>query len=283
MADISDVLNAIGAFLGTILYPSGASGEAASPVAGCPVLVQAGWPDPKTVDVAVGTGKVLVTLFPGSHERNTTRYPETREENPIPATSWTLTASGQTLTVGGANTAPWTAQNLCAFVNGKPYVYQPVATDTADTAAAALEAKIAADVAGVTIAGAVITLPAAARIGAVRIGALGSTVREVRRVERQVSIIIWAGTPLLRDAVAKVIDPALSDARKVTLADQTVGRLTYSHSLVVDSNEKDGIYRRDLIFAVEFGTSITEQYAQVVANLVETTDPWSNVISDDYS
>lgn len=283
MADISDVQAAIGAFIGTTLYPAGASGEAASPVTNCPVLVQSGWPPPSTLMEYLPTGKVFVTIFPAPVERNTTRYPETREENPIPAVTWTLTQAGQAITVGGANTNPYTKQNLCIFVNRKSYVYQPTSTDTAVSAAAALQALIVADVAGTTVAGATITVPATAEIGELRTGQTGSTTREVRRVERQLSIIIWAGTPALRDAVAKAIDPALSDARKVTLVDQTVARLTYVRTLVLDSDEKDGIYRRDLIFAAEYGATITEQYAQVVSNLVETTDPWSNVIADDYS
>lgn len=266
MADISDVMNAVGELVGSTLYPNGTTQPA---IVNAPILVQAGWPDSASVQAASAAGKVLVTLFPDPTERNTTRYPERREENPLPAASWTLTQNGQAVTVGGGNSFPYSVQNVAILVNGKVYVVQPGQTDTPSSVCGALYTAISPYVTDVTTNGAVLTFGATDRIEAVRVGVMGTTTKEVGRQERQFSIIIWTGQPSLRDAVAKAIDPVIRDARRVTLADQTIAHLTYVRTSVIDAEEKEGIYRRDLVFKADYPTTMTETWAQIVANEYE--------------
>jgi hypothetical protein len=265
MADVSDVVTALGGFVGSTLYPTTPSGEAASPVAGSPVRIEAGWPLPQALDDAMAAGKTHVSIYPRPTERNTTRFPNTREEIPAPAATYTLTRSGQVLTVGGAAPNPYVAQNLAAFVNGKPYVYGATANQTPAQVAAGLRALIAADLAGTSIAGAAITLPATARIGALRVGTTGAVNREVRRQERQFQITVWAPSDAARTAVAKAIDLALAAITFLDLGDGTRGRILYVGSAYNDFAQKQAIYRRDLIYSVEFPTTITEAAAQMVA------------------
>lgn len=272
MPDLSEVTQALGQLIGATLYPAGASGENPSPVTSCPVLVQEGWPDPKSLEAASKGTKVLVSIYPLPGERITTRYPERREENPIPAVTYGLAVAGQVITVSGSAPNPYVAQNLAVWVNGSYYVAQAAAGQTAAQVAAALSAAIGVDY-GVSVAGPAITIPAGLRIGDVVVGSTGSVQREVRRQERQFQITTWAGTPALRSTVAKAIDAALAQVRFLGFADGTGGRLQYRGSPVTDFDQRQGVYRRDLIYTVEYGTIIVEPAAQIVVSLADAFGP----------
>lgn len=274
MADISDVLTSLGQLIGATLYPTTPSDpEASSPVAGVPVLVASGWPDPATLDRDLAAGKAHVTVYAQPRGRNTTRYEPRRVELPIPATTYTLTQAGQTITVGGAAPATYSPQNLAVFVGGKPYVIQALTGQGAIDVAAALFAAIVVDYPAASVAGPTITLPASARIGALRVGATGATVREARRQEVTLQVIVWAPTPTIRDAVASAIDVALADTHWLALPDHTSARLLYQHTIPSDFSQKQGVYRRDLIFTAEYATTITERAPQMVAGVTDEIVP----------
>jgi hypothetical protein len=83
----------------------------------------------------------------------------------------------------------------------------------------------------------------------------GTTVsRETRRQAVTFQITIWASCFDKRDPVASAIDAALSVISRVTLADGSVGLLSYVSSLQSDDNQKAGIYRRDLMYSLNFAT-----------------------------
>lgn len=278
MADISDVTAALGALIGTALYPAGATGEAASPVAGAPVLVEEGWPDPKGLQTAAKAGKAVVSLYPRPGERNTTRYPREWRDGAINATTYTLIQAGQVVTVGGTAPSTYTPQNLVIFVNGTPYVVQATDGQTAAQLAAALQALIVVDIAGTTVLGAAITLPATARIGALRVGATGTGQRELRRQDRQIQIIVWAPTPEMRTAVAKAVDAALAPLDFIDLVDGTSSRLMYHGSPVNDFDQKQGVYRRDLFYSVEYATTETAVLTQIEVLTENFRDPFDNLV-----
>lgn len=279
MPDLSEVTQALGELIGATLYPAGASGENASPITSCPVLVQEGWPDPKSLEAASKGTKVLVSIYPLPGERITTRYPERREENPIPAVTYGLAVAGQVITVSGAAPTPYVAQNLAVWINGGFYVAQAAASQTPAQVAAALAAAIGADYGGLVVAGATITIPTGLRIGDLVVGTTGSVQREVRRQERQFQITTWAGTPALRSTVAKAIDAALAQVRFLGFADGTGGRLQYRGSPVTDFDQRQGVYRRDLIYTVEYGTIIVEAAAQIVVSVADAFGPFGQPLT----
>ena len=88
-------------------------------------------------------------------------------------------------------------------------------------------------------------------------GTTGVSIKEVRRQEQVIQIIIWAATPAQRDAICKIVDPRLADTPRITLPDQTIGMMVYRNSLMMDTIQKHNIYRRDLFYTVEYGTTIT--------------------------
>lgn len=267
MADLSDVSNALGALIGNALYPSGASGENPSPVAGVPVRVDVGWPSPQTLDAAMSAGKAHVSIYPRPNERNTTRYPQTWDQSgALQTKTFTFTQAGQVVTVGGIQPSPiFYGHNFAAFVNGVAYIYRSLESDGVDSIAAALCALIASDVPGTTVSGAAITLPNAARIGPLRVGTQAPVLMELKRQEREYQMIVWAGTPAIRDAVAKPIDVLIPQTKFLTLADGTSARLIYKGSPFNDFDQKQGIYRRDFIVSAEYATTAADIAPEVIA------------------
>jgi hypothetical protein len=272
MATVSQVEDALATLITAALYPNGAPPS----VLAYPVKIYPGWPDPATLDTdmvetAPGVPTAAhVSIYPLPAGRNTTRFPAERVETPAPAKTYTLTAVGQVITVGGAAPNPYVVQNLAAFVGGKPYVVGAAAGNTPTALATALAALIAADVAGVTRVGPAITIPAGVQIGALRVGSTGSTSKEVRRQEKQYQISAWSSNPASRAAVSDAYDAKLSDTPRLTLADGSVARLTYHGQRDDDFAQKQRIYRRSLIFTVEYATTLIEAAPEMVAGEVDS-------------
>lgn len=267
MATQSHVEDALANLITAALYPSSPTAS----VVGHPVKIYAGWPDPKTLDEdmveAAKDGKPTaahVSIYPLPGERNVTRYSGDRRENPLLSATYSLSAVGQVVTVGGAAPSTYRPQNLAILVNSSAYVVQALAGQTPAQIAAALQALIEADIAGVTVAGADITFPPTARLKALRVGVTGSTTREVRRQQKQFQVSVWSSHPTSRAAVADTFDPILADTPFLTLADGSQARLLYHGSREDDFIQKQRIYRRSLVFTVEYATTIVEPATQIV-------------------
>jgi hypothetical protein len=166
------------------------------------------------------------------------------------------------VTISGTVTVP---QNLALRINNRLYVYAVRKSDTLTTIAAALAALVAADVAGTSATGPVITIGPTGRLQAARVGGFGTVATEVRRQERVMQISVWTNSPSLRDIISSAVDVALAQIRFLTLPDKFGARLIYKNTLVVDALQKDALYRRDLNYLVEYPTTVSEQRAAVIA------------------
>jgi hypothetical protein len=166
------------------------------------------------------------------------------------------------ITVGGTVTSP---QNLALRINNKFYTYAVQPKDTLAGIAAALEALVAADIAGSSVTGPVLTIGPTGRLQAARVGGFATIAREVRRQERVMSIITWANSPQLRDQIAGAVDASLADTRFLDMPDGFGARLIYKNSMVIDAQQKAGLYRRDLNYLVEYATTISQPRAAVIA------------------
>jgi hypothetical protein len=283
MADLADVENALVSLIAATVYPNG-TGQPS--IANVGIAVYRGWPQPKALEddlaaVGAGTGgKVHISVFTRPEEHNVTRYPKDWQQQSAPAPTLTLTVNGQQVTVGGTVSTP---QNAVVFVNNAPFVYVVQANDTPTTIAAALAALINAGsvipfggmfvpVPGPTSAGPVITMPASARMGVARVGASGISIMEVRRQERTFQITVWANSEANRSAIAGPLDAALANTLRFTLPDQTSARLIYKGSPVLDGVEKSNLYRRDLLYSVEYATTVTETDTQVTAEQLNVSN-----------
>lgn len=266
MADVTDVSNALVAMAAQAIYPNGTSGASA---AGVPVKAYAGWPVPNVLESDLKAGKAHVSVYPLPTERRTSRHIGRRWQVTAPGTP-TITAAVtlNQVVLGGTVTTP---QNLYLLVNGKGYAYAVQATDTLAGIATALVALLHGDFPAASSNGATLNIPGAYSVIA-RVGAVGTAMQELRRQEKQFQISIWAQTPAMRSAVAGVVDVALSVSSDIVFPDGSHGILLYSHSFESDQTQKSGLYRRDLIYTVDFATTQTAAAPQVIAPGISITN-----------
>lgn len=282
MADISDVNDALVARIAQALYPQGTG---APSVVGVPVLVHAGWPTANDLDTDLNalarghsTGRLRVSVFPTASERVTTRYARDWRLSAPPVPTLTAAINGQTIngqaingqaingqqiTLGGAVTSP---QNVMAMVEGRPYVYAVRPGDTLASVATGLAALIP----GAVSAGAVISVPEGLALTAARIGACGTSVQVLRSQERVMQITVWADCEQRRSAVAGVVDLALAQTDFLALPDGTAARLVYRGSPIDDMAQKALLYRRDLLYSVDYATTVSETETQITQTQLNT-------------
>jgi hypothetical protein len=269
MADLSDVSATLVQLVASIVYPQGVN---APSIAGVPVKVFEGWPLPAQLDADLAAGACQVSVYPQpGGETLTTRYLNDGESVlSINTATLSLIVGGQTVTLTGTAPTPENPQVLMVVVNGQAYDHAVSVSETLPQAMAALGAKVAADVPGTVVAGPVMTLPDGARLTAARVAVTGTYSEDVRRQSRSFQITIWAPDPAKRTALAKPIDIALAKAKFLQLPDQKA-RMLYKSTGVMDNAQKDGLYRRDLIYSVEYATTEITTTTTVASQTVAIT------------
>lgn len=268
MPDLSDVENVLVSLIAQIVYPDGTDADS---ITGGKVKVFRGWPLPSNLDSDLKAGTVNISVFPLAVEQNVTRFSTDWQEIPAPPVTLTMAISGQTVEIGGRPCCPL---NAAVLVDGKAFVHPLQATDTPTSIATAL-ATLISTVTPATSNGPVITVPGATKLEA-RLGSVGNIVQELKRQKQSFRISIWCSRPLVRDAIATALDPALASLDDIALTDGTAGRMRYVKSETIDGGQKAGLYRRDLVYSVEYGTTITRRAAAIVAQQVDIsggTDP----------
>jgi hypothetical protein len=249
MADQSDVENALVALAANALYPNG-SGASSLPGPDC--RIYRGWPNSAALNSDLAAGVINVTVFPqGEPGHNTTRYSQQWLGSPAQPT-FTASVSGSSVTIGGT---AGLGQLVGILVNNISYVYAALAGDTPETVAANLATAARADWI-VNLSGATLTVAGAASILA-RVVADASVMQEVRRQDQGFRITCWCPTPATRDASASAIDLLLVSFQFIDLADGSLGRLRYRGTLVFDQSQDALLYRRDLLYDVEYPTTVT--------------------------
>lgn len=263
MADLADVENVLTAIIAQIVYPSG-TGQAS--IINKPCKILRGWPIPANLDADLNAGTINISVYPRDVEQNKTRYPKDWQEIPFAPATLTLTAAGTTVTVGGTPASP---SNAAVLVNGVPYIYPVQGGDTLTAIATGLAELINAATPATSF-GPVITIPAAKQLSA-RVGIFGTIIRETRRQKRSFQITFWCSTPTQRDAIVPPVDRSLADIEFLTLPDGTAGRLLYERSPVSDRVQREGLYRRDLFYTVEYATTDTQSAPQIVTERFNQT------------
>ena len=232
MADQSDVEQALAALI-TSVAPD--------------ARVYRGWPRRVALDADVAAGVSHVSVVgDAAGQRVTTRYP-TEWRVPAPrAPTLTATIAGGAVTFAGDAAA---GQIVGVEVAGVGYVHRTVSGDTP----ASVTAALAAEIAGALATGPRLTV--CVPVAAVRIVADQAGVRETRRQTQGFRAVCWVGTPAARDALAAGIDAALSAVAFIDLPDGTKGRLRAIGSLISDRARDAGLWRRDLMYSVDYATT----------------------------
>lgn len=83
----------------------------------------------------------------------------------------------------------------------------------------------------------------------------GLAVRELRRQIKDFQITVWAPTPSIRNTVGTAIDVALTECSHIDLGDGVPAQMFYARQFDSDSAENWHVYRRDLVFSVNFATT----------------------------
>lgn len=262
MADLSDVLNKIVGLCATAVYPNGTANPS---VANTGIKIYAGWPVPNVLEADLAVGQAHVSVYPLATERKTSRHiGRSWQTAQDPVTTITGAISGTTATLSGTVTTP---QNICLNVNKKAYIHAVQATDTLTSIATALATLIQADH---PLAGSnanTVTIPDANNVSFIA-GGFAKMVRELKRQEKQFQITVWASTPIIRDQLGSAIDSALALVNDLVFADGSHGIMLYVRTFQTDQQEKSMLYRRDIVYSVDYATTQTSEAAQVIAPIL---------------
>lgn len=266
MASLTDVMKQVAAQVAALAYPNGTGQPSA---AGIPVRVYPGWPVPNVLETDLAAGWAHISVYPHGKDRKTTRYLG-RGWEPLtdPVHTVVMTVSGSVVTLSGTISK----QNLLINLNGVNYVYAMQTTDTLTSAAAALASMTP----GASSVGPVITITGAHSI-VTRVGGFGTAIKETKRQEQTVQIIIWANSPDARAAVADPIDSALSDGNNIAFTDGSSGIIRSSGSLMTDQLQKADLYRMDLFYTIDYATTQIQQATEIIAPTMDLNGQASSV------
>ena len=251
MADISDVEQAIAGIVTGILYPEGSS---QSSIVGALCRIYRGWPNSATLNSDLAAGAVNVTVVADNDSgRTTTRYLPRWHATSAPSGA-KATATGQAIAISGT---PVAGDVVGAVVDGVPFAYRVEAGDTTALVAANLERLIRTS-RFANLQGSEIRIPGATSVIA-RVVRDNIASFESRRQEKDVRIICWCPAPAVRDAVAAAIDARIDQAGFLVLPDATRARIGYHNTSSYDQAQNALLYRRDLVYTVEYATITSVQ------------------------
>jgi len=266
MADLVQVADALVQKIADIVYPNGITSPS---VTGVPIVVYQGWPLESNLSEGLKAGKVHVSVFSQPNEKI---LPVTIREwvtVAMGSPTVTATASGNSINIGGAVTTPFVTQHIAVVVDNLSVSYPVKPTDTLSTITTNIFNLIAPYYGSIQIINNSIILPESANLRAVRVGITGTAKRLVRRQEKGFHITIWANCFDSRDPIAELIDAELAGTDRLLLADGSLGILRYRSSTQDDSLQRQGTYRRDLFYTVEYATYQTQTQTQITSTEVD--------------
>lgn len=262
MATIREVQDTLGLLIESVVYPNGVDNPS---ITGDKIFISSGWPIKNRLDTDLVGNNVHVSIFPirGS-EKNTTRFPKVWQEISRNTQTILPQVNSNTITINGTVTVP---QTVMAIVNNTGYAYPLKETDTLEDVANGLAAIIP----NATASENVVTINGAHSLIA-RVSVRGIVARESKRQEKLYYVTVWANTPELRETVGSAIDVSLGDIERANLPDGSAAAITYKGSQENDHLQKSIIYRRDLIYTIEYPTLISKE-AFSIADIVINVDP----------
>jgi len=267
MADQSEVEAALVALASLALYPNGVG---APSVPGPNCRIYRGWPQSAALDTDLRAGTINVTVFAGHGAgRLTTRYYD--DWNSIPVTpTLSVQVTGSSVSFAGQAQV---GQLAGVRAGGRSYVYRIQPADNVDAIAANLAVLVRADQI-VQLSGATLTIPGISDLLA-RVVTDAPATKETRRQSQAFRITCWCPTPTMRDDAAIAIDQSLAAVTFIDLPDGSAGRLVYSGTTIFDQSRDALLYRRDLLYMVEYATMIADlQPAMLFGDLQLNTAPF---------
>jgi hypothetical protein len=268
MADQADVEAALAALVANALYPNGTAAASVTGAVYRVYRVYRGYPASPVLDADLAAGVVHVSVVPaGGEVRNVTRYPRVWREV-APVTALLSVAVNGVSAVFSGNCA--VGQLAGVLVNDAAFPYAVQANDSPATVASNLAAQIRTAGWIVDYAGSTLGVPGADRFTARMVTGAGA-LQEIRRQVQEFKISMWCPDPAARDAVAPVIDLALGQVSFMPLADGSFGRVRFAGVTASDGSADADLYRRDLIYAVEYPTTLAQITPAMLFGTLATT------------
>ena len=272
MADISDVEVALVTAASAAVYPNGIN---APPAGGYPCRITRGDANAEALNADLAAGTVNITIRAmDKMARNTTRYFDAFQGAATqPTTPLAVVLAGNTATFSGGGGAGAIAG---VRAGGLGYVHVTVAGDTPASVAAALATQIV----GAVASGPVLTLPASGGAPLAVVYGYADVISELRRQEQGFAITVSAPTPDARSAVAATVDAVFAGVDFLTLADGSAGRLRYRYTTIDDVPSRASLWKRTLIYTVEFGTTLTQSVPEMVFGVLTVGGTEAGIITE---
>lgn len=263
MADISDVTAFLLASATSAVYPSGTSQPS---IAACDIRLYEGWPVAAELDLDMAGQMMSATVpsvpvtRPGGSVVNVSIFPmlgSTPSQHQIqddtfvivpPSYGMAFAIAGDVITVTGQPTSG----EYLTIIADRENVYSRSGANTA-AILAALATDAQAQYPGASSTATTLTIPFGFAL-TVRQGAVGTLGKVTHREKQSIMISVWAPTQALRTLVAKTIDNVLKQQIRVSMPDTSQAIVCYNRTNVSDEKQVATIYRRDLIYDVEYAT-----------------------------
>jgi hypothetical protein len=261
MADQSDVEASLVQAIAAALYPDGTTQPS---ISGGTVRIYRGWPTAAALDADLAAGVIDVTIYPESTaQENTTRWLDDTQTSAPRKPTLVVSVAGNVATFSGDATP---GQVAALIADRLAVAHRTRKGDTPAMVAAILAAQLRT-VRTALLQGTTVTVPQVHRLEG-RVFADQSTREEMKRQSQRFRITCWSPDPTSRDTVAAAIDTALAASRFLELPDGSSGRLRYAASEVSDRSETAALFRRDVIYTVEYPTLLkTNLPSMVVGDL----------------
>ncbi|MDE2024859.1 MAG: hypothetical protein KGJ07_00020 [Patescibacteria group bacterium] len=260
MADLSQVRDTIAQNIVTAIYPNGTSQPS---VCGVPVTVNSGWPIATVLDQQLQLGNAMVSVYPTNQNRIVTKFQRIYIPNTLTPATITLTVASNTVTVGGTISVP---QAPMIILNGIGYAYQVQATDTLSSIASALAGLIS----GATAVGNVINLPNYYSI-TTRVSSNYTASEELAREDRIFMITCWCPNENVRYLLGQAIDLYMKFSYRMPMPDNFFAQVFWHKTNDTDQLDKALIYRRDLIYTIQYATTYTNNFTPVSDFVVDVS------------
>lgn len=247
MASVDEVSQYLAKRVADVLYPGG---YLLPGIVNAPVKIYPGWPAslPLQSDIESGGAHVSVWPLPTERHVNTPLGRPTRlKAKGTPTLE--LTVNGNIIGVRGVVSAPTIVQ---IHLDGTGFSFQFQTGTTAEKVLQALSLKIPRSF---TVGSSVWILKV--KHIKTHVSTTGTVVRELRRQIKDFQVTIWAPAPQLRNTIGTAIDAALSEYCHIDLGDGVPAQMFYVRQFDSDAAENWHVYRRDLIFSVNFATTQT--------------------------
>lgn len=289
MADLSDVTAYLKAQAIAAVYPNGIGNN--NSIAGMDVRVMEGWPmgdgleldlqglvkDQNTgVTAPRPNGKaaqVSVFQVPGSLKVYQIQNKTYTIVPPSYGMIFNLPAESDTITVSGQ---PKAGEYLTVIADDA-HVYSCVG-DTTQDLLAALAAAAQADYPAASSTATTLTIPVQFSL-VVRQGGTATLGRVTHRQKHSVMVTVWAPDPATRTTLAAAIDNTIKQTNKAAMPDTSQAIITYDRTYITDEQQAVTVYRRDLIYEVEYATVFQFTGYVITSTQVSITNPSNSAIA----